>query len=150
MKTLTETQEIAKAINFGKYPVLYLDLAKDKLEGYEGCYQGQRVKIEREYNGTKFYSHGTLSYWGDSNKLSISGEGTMLTARFGYYELSKMVKNANATELKGEQEVVVVIMNSERGKIAYPILTKTTRFSANCQTLMTIEGDFKEIIEELK
>lgn len=152
MKTLTDRQEIAKAMNFGEYPILYLDLAKDELkEDYlKGCYQGQRVKIARNRNGETFYSHGTLSYWKDENKLSISSEAIMLTASFGFSDIQKMVENANATEIKGDQEVIVVIMNSKTQKTSYPFLTKTSRYVPNCQTAMTIEGDFKEIIEMLK
>lgn len=101
-------------------------------------------------NGDTYYDHGTLSYWGDQNELSIFGEGTMLTASFGYSDIKKMVMDANATEIKGEQEVVVVIMNSVRQMTAYPILTKTTKYTFGCSTLMKIEGDFKEIIDLLK
>lgn len=146
MKTLTDRKEIAKALNFGKYPVLYLDLANDQLKDYENCYQGQRVKIARN----DFYSYGKLSYWGDTNELTIASEGTMLSASFGFNDIHYMVLNANATEIKGDQEVVIVIMNSKTGQTAYPVITKTTKYTPNCQTAMKIEGDFKNVINLLK
>ena len=150
MKTLTDRQEIAKAINLGKYPVLYLDLAKDELKGYEGCYQGQRCKFRNEWNGQTFFGHGNLSYWGDSKELTITNDSVCLQSRFSFYDLKEMVENANATEVAGEQEVVVVIMNSKKELSAYPVLTKTTKYNRNCSTAMKIEGDFSDIINQLK
>lgn len=150
MKKITERQEIAKALNFGKYPVLCLDLAKDKIEGCEGCYEGQRTKTEWYYKGQKYYHNGTLAYWKDNNKLEIMSETICLKESFGYSDIEEMVLNANATQVEPEQEVIVVIINSERRVASYPYLTKTGKYNNNCITAMTIEGDFKEIIEALK
>lgn len=150
MKILKDRQEIAKAMNFGKYPVLYLDLAKDELQGYENCYKGQRIKMPREWNGEKFWSCGNLAYWGDTNEMTITGEGACLKAGFGYGDIEQMIINANAMEVKGEQEVVVVIINSKTRQSSYPVLTKTSKYNKNCMTAMKVEGDFKIIIDTLK
>ena len=149
MKLLTEKQEICEALNFGKYPVLHLDLAKDKIKGMEGCYHGQIVKLEFYYRGEPMRYCGNLSYYNDTNKLIITSGGTMLTAGLSYSELVKMVDRANAPTVSSNQEIIVVIYNSDTKISSAPILTTVGQITPTMQVMAVVDGDFKEIIEKL-
>lgn len=149
MKLLTEKQEICEALNFGKYPVLHLDLAKDKINDMEGCYHGQLIKLEFNYRGESVRYCGNLSYYNNTNKLVINSGGTMLTAGLSYNEIIKMVDRANAPTVSSNQEVIVVIYNSATKISSTPILTKVGKITPTMQVLAVVEGDFKEIIEKL-
>ena len=150
MKIITNRQEIAQAMNFGRYPVLHLDIAKDAIKGFSGCYTCQAVKIKTLYQGKDLNYYGKLCYWGDNNTMTVQSKGVMLTSSFGYSDIVEDIENANSIEIKGEQEVIVVIMNSAKHLTSYPILTKTTKFTKGYSTLTTIEGDFKDIFLALQ
>lgn len=149
MKLLTEKQEICEALNFGKYPVLHLDLAKDKIKDMEGCYHGQLIKLEFDYKGEPVRYCGNLSYYNDTNKLVITSGGTMLTAGLNYNDIIKMVDRANAPTVASNQEVIVVIYNSATKISSTPIVTKVGKITPTMQVMTVVEGEFKEIIEKL-
>lgn len=149
MKLLTEKREICEALNFGKYPVLHLDLAKDKIKDMEGCYHGQTIKLEFNYRGEPVRYCGNLSYYNDTNKLVITSGGTMLTSGFDYTEIIKMINRATAPTIESNQEVIVVISNSDTRTTSAPILTKVGKITPTRQVMTVVEGDFKEIIEKL-
>ena len=149
MKLLTEKQEICEALNFGKYPVLHLDLAKDKIKYMEGCYHGQLIKLEFDYRSESVRYCGNLSYYNDTNKLVITSGGTMLTAGLDYNEIIKMVDRANAPTVSSNQEVIVVIYNSDTKISSTPILTKVGKITPTMQVMAVVEGEFKEIIEKI-
>ena len=149
MKLLTEKQEICEALNFGKYPVLHLDLARDKIKDMEGCYHGQIIKLEFDYRGEPVRYCGNLDYYNDTNKLVITSGGTMLTSGLDYNEIIKMVNRATAPTIESNQEVIVVISNSDTRTASAPILTKVGKITPTMQVMTVVEGDFKEIIEKL-
>jgi hypothetical protein len=150
MEILQEKYDICCALNFNRYPVLHLDLAKDEINGMEGCYKGHTVKIEMEYKGEPLLYAGNLCYYDDTNQLVISSTGTFLKATFDYSDIIEMVDRAQAPTINSMDEgIVVVITNSEKRKSAFPVMTKLSSFNPNCQTMAVIEGDFKEIIEKL-
>jgi hypothetical protein len=150
MKILKAKQEICKALNFERYPVLQLDLSKDKIKNMENCYRGQLVKCEYKYKDSTLLYSGNLSYYDDENKLIVTNSGVFLKATFDYNDIVEMTTKALAPKVKADQEVVIVIINSEKRKTAFPVLTKISKIDPNSQVLATIEGDFKEIIEKLK
>ena len=148
MKTITDRYEVAKALNFNKYPVLNLDLAKDKAkEDYlEGCYLGQKVRFkETTRQGESFYWHGQLCYFKDSG-LSISSDSACITASFGYRDIAEDLKNANAPIVAPNTEVVVVIHDSTK-RVAIVCLTTIESINPNCSTAIQFEEGFKSIVK---
>ena len=108
MKFLTERTEIAKAINFGKYPVLYINLENRKYEGSDyavGC----RVRVAWDHKDKRYEgmtTHGNLYI--ENGRYGISAEGGCLHADFGYHDVIKMKDEAAAVVVHKCQEVVVV------------------------------------------
>lgn len=150
MEILQDKKDICCALNFNRYPVLHLDLAKDEIKDMPGCYKGHLVKIEMEYKGESLFYAGNLCYYDDTKQLVITSAGTFLKATFDYYDIVEMVERAQAPTINSIDEgIVVVITNSEKRRSAFPVMTKLSSFNLNCQTLAVIEGDFKEIIERL-
>lgn len=150
MEILQDKKDICCALNFNRYPVLHLDLARDEIQDMPGCYKGQTVRIEMEYKGEPLFYAGNLSYYDDTKQLVITSAGTFLKATFDYSDIVEMVGRAQAPTINSiEEGIVVVITNSEKRRSAFPVMTKLSSFNPNCQTLAVIEGDFKEIIERL-
>ena len=150
MEILQDKKDICCALNFNRYPVLHLDLARDEIQDMPGCYKGQTVRIEMEYKGKPLFYAGNLSYYDDTNQLVITSAGTFLKATFDYYDIMEMVDRAQVPTISSIDEgIVVVITNSEKRRSAFPVMTKLSNFNPNCQTLAVVEGDFKEIIERL-
>lgn len=108
--------EIAKAINFGDYPVLTIDIADRDEYGLVGC----KVNIDNGYfkTGERYFVRATLRVWKDEQYLSTSGTNTVLKASYGYSDVKEMLEWANAPVIKPDQEVLVVITDSNN-KCAY-------------------------------
>ena len=149
MEILQDKKDICCALNFNRYPVLHLDLAKDKIKDMEGCYHGQLIKLEFDYRGESVRYCGNLSYYNDTNKLVITSGGTMLTTGLNYNDIIKMVDRANAPTVSSDQEVIVVIYNSATKISSTPILTKVGKITPAMQIMAVVEGEFKEIIEKI-
>ena len=150
MEILQDKKDICCALNFNRYPVLHLDLARDEIQDMPGCYKGQTVRIEMEYKGEPLFYAGNLCYYDDTKQLVITSAETFLKATFDYYDIMEMVERAQAPTINSIDEgIVVVITNSEKRRSAFPVMTKLSNFNPNCQTLAVVEGDFKEIIERL-
>lgn len=110
MMYLTDRHEIAVAMNFGKYPVLTINLENNPFEGRRFA-KGCRVRVawdhkDRRYEGMT--THGELIL-DEDGKLKISGEGATLTASFGYSDVMKMAAEANVPVVHKGQGVVVVM-----------------------------------------
>lgn len=150
MKTFTDRRKIAKLLNFNQYPVLSLDLAKDKkyiLAGDEDTryYKGHKVKWQKG----DYYWHGDLCYFIDTKKLQISNDNACITASFGYHDIIEDLAIANAPIIKENSEVVVVIHDSKK-RLACVCLASVKEFSHHYSTLTTIEGDWGSVIESLE
>lgn len=103
--------EIARAINFGEYPVLTIDLADRDEYGLVGC----KVRIDNGYfrTGERYFVNATLRVWSDEKYLTTSGENDVLKASYGYSDVQEMIEWANAPVIKPDQEVLVIITDSK-------------------------------------
>lgn len=106
-KLLTDRKEIAQAMNFGKYPVLTINMETPK-EGWElegGVFKGCKVRID---TGKAYYDNATLHYFSDTKNFELCMYGACLTASFGYDDVIEMRDYAMAPIVhKGETVVVI-------------------------------------------
>lgn len=147
MKYLTDRHEIAKAMNFGKYPVLTIDRENCPLAEIRpnstfatGC----RVRVAWDHKDPRYEgmtTHGELQF--SDGKLQISGEGGCLHTDFGYYDVMKMVREANAPIVHAGQTVVVVEEWSSK-KTCTVRLMKVGRLNMHCQTAAVLHDIDKE------
>lgn len=143
MKILTERKEIAKAINFGKYPVLVLDM--DNHKGYEKynpdtkfC-EGQRVRVawdRSDYEGMT--SNGSIMM-GDDGTIYISGRCAILQADFGYSDVMEDATWANAPVIHKGQRVVVIMDWSKEKRCMVRMMKVSDRIDIHCQRVATLE-----------
>ena len=153
MKITNDRYEIAKLLNFNKYPVLNLDLAKDKIINsdniFRGCYEGQKVRFEYfTHNGEKQLWHGNLAYFYDSG-LCVLSDSAVITKDFGYHDIEKDLEKANAPIIRENSECVVVIHDSEK-RLAMVCLTTIKSINRFCMTAYQFESDFDDIIHQLE
>ena len=138
MKYLTERTEIAKAMNFGKYPVLYIDMDAKKYEGSDYC-QGCRVRVHWDSPDTRYkdmYSTGNLYYC--DGRFAISGDATCLSADFGRSDVITMYQQAN-TPMIHKGDTVVMVMDFSKSRMCKVAMMKMPdRINKFCQTLAVL------------
>ena len=133
MKLLKDKHEMAMAMNFGKYPVLKIDLADSDDYGLKGC----KVRIDAGTfkDGEPYTIKATLRVYRDECKLTTSSACVVLTNSFTYNDYEEMVEYAQAPLIKPDQEVVVAVYDSKK-RIPYAaFITRTTKHvSRHCST----------------
>jgi hypothetical protein len=140
MKVLEGRQEIAKALNFGKYPVIIID----KKNSIEMCgkivgYRGGKVRVPWQYRGETSYIDCDVNYWIDESEITFSNGGAMISARFGYKELIEMAQNANTPILDKNQEFVLIVHNSEDKTARCPAILTTDNYKdIHCQSVLKV------------
>ena len=147
MKQIKERTQIAKALNFGKYPVLDLDIEKpikvvgDKISGYYGC----KVRVPWNYQGETVYEVCDLKYWKDQDKLELSCGGCCFKAGFGYSDVMEMLENANAPIVDKGQEFILVVHDRSTAEV---FLMKMTDYKdIHCQTVLETDESLAEVIK---
>lgn len=110
MKCINERHELAMAMNFGKYPVLSIDLADSDDYGLKGC----KVRIDAGTfkDGTPYIITADLRVYRDECKLTTSADPCGLHADFTYSDYTGMVANAQAPLIKADQDVVIPYMTA--------------------------------------
>lgn len=134
MKFLTDRKEIAKALNFGEYPILDIDIDKAK-DGYAvGC----DVKVA--YN-TRNY--GELETQGniivENGKEYITNNAVCIKSSFGVRDVQEMIRWAKAPVVRAGQEVAVVRHSTEYGVFTVEIMKISNRIDAHCQIVAELE-----------
>lgn len=109
MKLLTDRKEIAQAMNFGKYPVVRIDVETPKA-GWDDVFEGDLVRVEsqsKRYPGS--YIRGrVMKYPEDGERYSIMPETVCLHNDFGYGDVIEMLGYAQAPMLHAGETVVVI------------------------------------------
>lgn len=138
MKKLTERTEIAKAINFGKYPVIKIDISDRDDYGIKGT----KVRIDNGTfsSGEKYFVNAEIRAYDDDKHLTTTAFGSSLKKTISYGDYIEMVEYANAPIIKPNQEIVIFLYNSITKDIYTPMIIKTgNRVDANCVTPLELE-----------
>ena len=138
MKRLTERTEIAKAINFGKYPVIRIDLADTDEYGIKGT----KVRIDngKFKSGEAYFINAEIRAYSDERVLTTSQGCSMLVDKLSYADYIEMTEYANAPIIKANQEIVIFLYNSETREVFAPTIIKTgERIDAHCSTPLKLE-----------
>ena len=137
MKNLTDRQEIAEALNFGKYPVLKIDIADCDWYGLKGSIC--RIDMGEFFDGSKFYERAQLCVYKDERKLSFSSFGCALTANVSYADFMEYVETAMSPIIKPDSEFVVVIYDSKRSEVYKVYVVQTGKTHRHCQQPIYVE-----------
>ena len=153
-RLLTDRKEIGKAMNFGKYPVLWMEVGKTKTgweDGtvYDGCkanvvshtvnhgdliYTGELIMFADEQNESV---RGFPQFW---DNIKLKNYGSCLKSDFGYSDVIEDLENAQAPMLKPNQDVVVVFKDSVNKACWVRKMVTSDRIDPHCYTMMTIRN----------
>lgn len=149
MKFVCDRKEIAKVLNFGKYPVIMFDLDTPK-KGWDDVYEGTPVRVDMGAfsDGTKWYNDSIPTIYVDNNHKGIENTvtnritadiclpsgGAMLSASFGAHDVLDMAKFAMAPIVKSGDDVVVVYSwdGGTRAMVRMMKVGKVTRHVTPC------------------
>lgn len=137
MKNLTDRQEIAEALNFGKYPVLKIDIADCDWYGLKGSIC--RIDMGEFSDGSKFYERAQLCVYNDKRKLSFFSFGCVMTENVSYADFMEDVETAMSPIIKPDSEFVVVIYDSERSEVYKVYVVKTGKTCRHCHQPIYVE-----------
>ena len=131
MKRLTGRQEIAEALNFGKYPVLKIDLKDADEYGLKGSIC--RVDQGEFNDGSKWYERAELRVYSDEKKITFSAHGYALTAETSYMDFVEDLETAMSPIVTANSEIVVVVLDSEKREV-YAVYVIETKFTSRHST----------------
>ena len=105
---LTKRTEVAEAINFGRTPVLRIDLETPKA-GWDDNFIGDRVLVSVNGSGNREDCiRCQLHKFGDEpNRYTLMPENMFITNSFGYADAAEMVAWAQAPTIKAGETVIV-------------------------------------------
>lgn len=143
MKYLTDRKEIAKAINFGKYPVLVLnrenrpfaDISPDS-DYAVGC----RVRVAWDHKEPRYAGMTTQgNIYIEDGKIAISNDAAVLKAEFGYHDVMTMASEANTPLVHAGQTVVVVEDYPSNPCCTVRMMKVSDRIDIHCMTVASLE-----------
>lgn len=107
MKYLTDRQEIAKAMNFGKYPVIRIDVETPESEG---VFRGNLVKVAApSVRYPDNYIRGRVTKFSDEgDRYVIMPDAVCLKASFDYSDVVEMLGYAQVPMLHAGEEVALI------------------------------------------
>ena len=138
MKRLNKRTEIGKALNFGEYPVLKIDLNDRDEYGLKGC--KVRVDCGTFSTGERYLEQAELRVFRDEKKFRVKAYGGCLSASYCYSDLVKDLEYASAPIIAPDQDIVIVIYDSKTRQAWAPYLVHTgPRVNKHCSTPIGIE-----------
>ena len=138
MKLLKDRQELAAAMNFGRYPVLRIDLADADDYGLKGC----RVRIDAGTfrSGDPYIIDAVLRVYNDEKKLTTTCFGACLADSFSYQDYHDMVEKAMAPLIRPDQDVVIAFYHSKAQKAMAAMIVRTGKsVSRGCACPLSFE-----------
>lgn len=143
MKYLTDRHEIAKAMNFGKHPVLYINMENRpfaELNPDSDYAVGCRVRVHWDSNKPGYqdmYSNGQIYHSG--GEIKIGSEGACLKADFCREDVIAMYHLANIPMIHKGDTVVVVEDYPGKKMCKVRVMKMPDRFDRFCQTMCALE-----------
>lgn len=138
MKFLENRTEIAKAINFKRYPVIRIDLCETDEYGIVGS----PVVIDNGTfrTGEPYYIDATIRAFNDEKILKFKQHGTCLHNDFTYQDFEEMLKYANVPVVKADQDILICMIDSKRKLVYKPVILRTgNRIDPHCYDPLTLE-----------
>jgi len=138
MKEIKSREEYAKAVNFGKYPVLIIDMNQ---KGFmDEIFDGGKVRVDfGTFNdGERHLGCGEFKYYKKENKFYVASYGICISNRFSYEDAMEDAEYGNSPIIDEGDEVVIVVHNSEEKDVkAY--LVKAVNKRKFCSTMIEFE-----------
>lgn len=145
---LNHREEIAYAMNFGKFPVLGLNRENRPYEDDDYCIGDKcRVAWDREesrYEGMTTHGHLYM----ENGKYAISNSAACLSASFGYSDVMENLEEAKAQVVHRGQLVVVVESFPTKTTCTVAVMKVSDRIDIHCMTVARLERLSDEEVAE--
>ena len=138
MREIKSREEYAKEINFGKHPVLMIDMNQKAF--MDEIYDGGKVRVDFGYfgNGERHLGNGEFKYYKKENKFYVASYGIMISNRFSYEDAMECAEYGNSPIINEGDEVVIVVHNSEERSVKCYI-AKAVNKRKFCSTMIEFE-----------
>jgi len=123
MIELKERQDIAKAMNFGEYPILKLDISDADEYGIKGC--PCKIDMGTFNDGSRFLQKAELRFYCDEKSPTFSSGGACLSNVYNYTDFMNDYTAAISPTIKPNSEFVLIIMDSIAKTIYKVMIVKT-------------------------
>ena len=142
MKFLTDRTEIAKAMNFGKYPVLYIDRDNrpyDSPEVRSDYCKGSKCRLEWEHKDPRYADMtARCELYYSEGRYHLSQGAACLSADFGRRDVLEMVEWARVPVLRCGQTVIVVEDFTMQKIVRVRMMKISVRKDLNCSTVTSL------------
>lgn len=144
MKYLTEREQIATAMNFGKYPVLYIDLDDRKFDGSDYA-KGFPVKVAWDrpaYPGMT--TRGELYI--ENGRYGIGNDAACLHKDFGRSDIIEDARWAMVQTIHTGQAVILIEDHTKTKECGVRVMKVADKLDVHCSTctyLVDVEEDFE-------
>lgn len=139
---ITDRKEIGKAMNFCKYPVLFINRENRPYPEYGGDYSiGCKVRVAYDRGPSGLTTRGNLFFSNESGRdeLAISSRGSMLKAGFGRNDVLNAVEWAQSPVVQKGQTVVVVEDWPSEGRCTVRLMRVPDQIDVNCTTVAVLQ-----------
>lgn len=113
MKEIKSREEYAKVVNFGKYPVLMVDMNQKAF--MDEIYDGGKVRVDFGHfdDGERWLGCGEFKYYKKENKFYVASYGICISNNFTYEDAMEDAEYGNSPIINEGDEVVIVVHDSK-------------------------------------
>lgn len=150
---ITDRHQIAQALNFGKYPVIFTDLKAARTR-YGWCLADIRLDHGEEFEKAHGYrfEDGDLYIYNDNFNLTVDRQSPCIKSYFGAEDVFEMAERAVAPTIpiKAGQEVILVFKTITRHAVVLKVKIDTVNPELFCMTPFKFEdANMKSVLEEM-
>jgi hypothetical protein len=137
---LKDRHEIAKALNFGKYPVLSVDLDNKPFESNDSDFtEGCKCRVAWDRKGEYEGMSSRCKLVIEDGKYLLTGGGACLTADFAMSDFLDLIENANKPLVHKGQIVAVAHYSRKSGVRFVRMMKVSDKMDIHCTTVTTLE-----------
>lgn len=151
MNIITERQEIGITMNFGKYPVIGLDIDNKPNKECNSFIIGSRVRVAWDRKDPKWEGMTSVcELMVEKGKYSLSNSGCCLSANFTVYDFIEDIENANTPLVHKGQIVAVAHYSKSIGAKFIRMMKVSPRIDTQCMTVATLADLNDEEMKEVR
>ncbi len=151
MNIITERHEIGITMNFGKYPVIGLDMDNKPYKECDGFIIGSKVRVAWDRKDPKWEGMTSgCELMVEEGKYHLNSHGCCLSANFTVHDFIEDLENANTPLVHKEQIVAVAHYSKSNGVKFLRMMKVSPRIDTQCMTVATLEDLSSEEIKEVR
>ena len=151
MNVISERQEIGVAMNYGKYPVIGLDMNNKPYELCDDLIVGSKVRVAWDRKDPKWEGMtSTCELVFSEGKYELNSNGCYISAEFTVDDFIRSIENANTPLVHKGQIVTVAHYSKSIGVKFLRMMKVSSRINTQCMTVATLEDLSDEEMQEVQ